>query len=394
MAQTIRDLTDLKGAEVVLRVDFNVPLKDGTITDDTRIRRALPTIAYLREQGCKTVICSHLGRPDGRTDAALSLEPAAARLAELLDAEVLFSPDITGDGVEEIARSLSEGEVLVLENLRFHPGEKAGALDFSAELARLGKVYVNDAFGTMHRKDASIAGVPTMMEKAAVGLLVGTEIEALNKLVDSPSRPFVGILGGAKVSDKINVVDALTRKCDILIVGGAMAYTFLKAQGVDVGGSRVESNKVKHAQRVLERCESRGVQVLLPVDHVVAEALAEDAETDIVTEIDENKMGLDIGPETIATYAKAIAGAKTIFWNGPMGVFEMEPFSNGTKMIAEAVAKSDGYSVIGGGDSAAAVAKFELADQVSHVSTGGGASLAFVEGTTLPGIRAITERKN
>ena len=283
---------------------------------------------------------------------------------------------------------------MVLENLRFHPGEKAGALDFSGELARLGKVYVNDAFGTMHRKDASIAGVPTMMEKAAVGLLVGTEIEALNKLVDSPRRPFVGILGGAKVSDKINVVDALTRKCDTLIVGGAMAYTFLKAQGVDVGGSRVESNKVKHAQRVLERCESRGVKVLLPVDHVVAEALAEDAETEIVTEIAENKMGLDIGPETIATYTEAIAEAETIFWNGPMGVFEMEAFSNGTKMVADAVAKSKGYSVIGGGDSAAAVAKFELADEVSHVSTGGGASLAFVEGTALPGIRAITERKN
>ena len=394
MTQTIRDLKDLKGAEVLLRVDFNVPLKDGSITDDTRIRRAIPTIAYLREQGCKTVICSHLGRPDGRPDASLSLEPAAARLAELLDAEVVFSPEITGDGVEEIARSLSEGDIMVLENLRFHPGEKAGALDFSGELARLGKVYVNDAFGTMHRKDASIAGVPTMMEKAAVGLLVGTEIEALNKLVESPSRPFVGILGGAKVSDKINVVDALTRKCDTLIVGGAMAYTFLKAQGVDVGGSRIEPNKLKHAQRVLERCESRGVKVLLPVDHVVAEAIAENAETDIVTEIGENKMGLDIGPETIAAYTEAIAEAGTIFWNGPMGVFEIEAFSNGTKMVAEAVAKSKGYSVIGGGDSAAAVAQFELADEVSHVSTGGGASLAYVEGTALPGIRAITERKN
>ncbi len=393
MTQTIRDI-DLKGSEVLLRVDFNVPLKDGSITDDTRIQRALPTIQYLREQGCKAVICSHLGRPDGRPDASLSLEPAASRLAELLDTEILFSPEITGDGVEEIARSLPEGGILVLENLRFHPGEKAGALDFSADLARLGKVYVNDAFGTMHRKDASIAGVPTMMEKAAVGLLVGTEIDALSKLIDSPTRPFVGILGGAKVSDKINVVDALTRRCDTLIVGGAMAYTFLKAKGIHVGGSRIEHNKVKHAQRVLERCESRGVTVLLPTDHVIAEKLSADAETQTVAEIPDGMMGLDIGPETIATYADAISDAGTIFWNGPMGVFEIDQFSNGTKGVAEAVAAAKGYSVIGGGDSAAAVSKFDLAEKVSHVSTGGGASLAFVEGTPLPGIRAISERKN
>ncbi len=393
MTQTIRDI-DLKGSEVLLRVDFNVPLQDGNITDDTRIQRALPTIQYLREQGCKAVICSHLGRPDGRPDSSLSLEPAAARLAELLDTEILFSPEITGDGVEEIARSLPEGGILVLENLRFHPGEKAGALDFSADLARLGKVYVNDAFGTMHRKDASIAGVPTMMENAAVGLLVGTEIDALSKLIDSPVRPFVGILGGAKVSDKINVVDALTRRCDTLIVGGAMAYTFLKAKGIDVGGSRIEQNKVKHAQRVLERCESRGVNVLLPTDHVVAETLSADVETQTVADIPEGMMGLDIGPETIAAYAEAISDAGTIFWNGPMGVFEIDQFSNGTKGVAEAVAAAKGYSVIGGGDSAAAVSKFELVDKVSHVSTGGGASLAFVEGTPLPGIRAISERKN
>ena len=393
MTQTIHDL-DLSNSEVLLRVDFNVPLNGASITDDTRIRRAIPTIEYLREKGCKIVICSHLGRPDGRPDNRLSLEPAAARLAELLDTEIVFSPEITGDGVVEIANSLPAGGVMVLENLRFHPGEKAGALDFAGELARLGKVYVNDAFGTMHRKDASIAGVPTMMEQAAVGLLVGNEIAALDKLVDSPVRPFVGILGGAKVSDKINIVDALTRRCDTLIVGGAMAYTFLKAKGVDVGGSRIEGNKVKHAQRVLERCESRGVNVLLPTDHVVAERLDQNSEPEVVTEIPEDKMGLDIGPETAAAYAAAIAEANTIFWNGPMGVFEHEAFAAGTKAVAEAIAKSDGYSVIGGGDSAAAIAKFELSDEVSHVSTGGGASLAFVEGSPLPGIRAIAEKRS
>ncbi|MAY82056.1 MAG: phosphoglycerate kinase [Deltaproteobacteria bacterium] len=392
MTATINDL-DLQGAEVLLRVDFNVPLIDGVISDDTRIRRAIPTIQHLREQGCKTVICSHLGRPKGRADEALTLEPAAARLAELLDIEILFSPEITGDGVEEIVRGLPNGGVVVLENLRFHPGEQAGALDFSGQLARLGSVYVNDAFGTMHRKDASIAGVPTMMEKSAVGFLVGTEIDALTKLIDGPERPFVGVLGGSKVSDKINIVDALAKRCDTLIIGGAMAYTFLKAQGVDVGNSRIEEGKVRHAKRVLERCADKGVQVLLPVDHVVASKLSADAETEVVTDIPEDKMGLDIGPETLAAYSAALKDAKTIFWNGPMGVFELEPFSGGTKGIAQAVADSDAYSVVGGGDSAAAITQFGLAEKASHISTGGGASLSFVEGSTLPGIQAINQRK-
>jgi len=393
MTATIQDL-DIKNAEVLLRVDFNVPLSNGEIADDTRIRRAIPTIEYLRDQGCKTVICSHLGRPGGRPDTKVSLELAASRLAEILDTEIIFSPEITGDGVEEIARSMPKGGIMVLENLRFHPGEKAGALDFSGDLARLGKVYVNDAFGTMHRKDASIAGVPTLMEHAAVGLLVGKEIEALTKLTDNPKRPFVGVLGGAKVSDKISIVDALARRCDTLIIGGAMAYTFLKAKGEEVGNSRVETAKINHAKRVLERCEAKGVTVLLPVDHVVADDLKEDAETETVTDIAEDKMGLDIGPETISAYAEALKGAATIFWNGPMGVFEMDAFAAGTQGVAEAIAKSKGYSVVGGGDSAAAVAKFGLEEKVSHISTGGGASLAFVEGTTLPGIRVINERRS
>jgi len=393
MTATIRDL-DIKNAEVLLRVDFNVPLQNGEISDDTRIRRALPTIQYLQEQGCKTVICSHLGRPGGAPDPKASLEAAASRLAELLETEIIFSPEITGDGVEEVARTLPNGGIMVLENLRFHPGEKAGALDFSGELARLGKVYVNDAFGTMHRKDASIAGVPTLMEQAAVGLLVGIEIEALTKLMDGPERPFVGILGGAKVSDKIGIVDALARRCDTLIIGGAMSYTFLQAQGIDVGQSRVEKGKINHAKRILERCEAKGVNVLLPVDHIVATELSADVETDVVTEIPEDKMALDIGPETVHLFTEALASAGTIFWNGPMGVFEMEAFSAGTRGVANAVAESKGYSVVGGGDSAAAIQAFELSEKVDHISTGGGASLAFVEGTTLPGIRVINERRS
>ena len=393
MTATIRDL-DLKNADVLLRVDFNVPMSDGAISDDTRIRAALPTIQYLQEQGCRTIICSHLGRPGGQVDPAASLEPVAGRLAELLDTEIVFSPEITGDGVQEIARTLPSRGIMVLENLRFHPGEKAGALDFSGDLARLGTVFVNDAFGAMHRKDASIAGVPTLMEQAAVGLLVGQEIEALTKLVDGPKHPFVGVLGGAKVSDKINIVDALARRCDTLIIGGAMAYTFLKATGVDVGASRVENAKINHAKRVLERCESRGVTVLLPIDHVVATELSEGVETEVVTDIPEGKMGLDIGPETVAAYAAALKEAETIFWNGPMGVFEMEAFAAGTRGVAQAVSDSRAYSVVGGGDSAAAATKFELTDGMSHISTGGGASLAFVEGTTLPGIRVINERRS
>ena len=393
MTATIHDL-DLRNAGVLLRVDFNVPICNGEITDDTRIRRAIPTIEYLQDQGCKTVICSHLGRPDGRPDARSSLELAAHRLAEILDTEIIFSPEITGNGVEEIARTLPNGGIMVLENLRFHPGEKAGALDFSGALARLGKVYINDAFGTMHRTDASITGVPTLMEHVAVGLLVSSEVEALTKLVDQPKRPFVGVIGGVKVGEKINIIDALARRCDTLIIGGAMAYTFLKARGESVGNSRVETAKVSHAKRVLERCESKGVTVLLPTDHVVASEIQDDAETEVLNEIPDDKMGLDIGPETIAVYADALKNAKTIFWNGPMGVFEIDAFAAGTKAMAEAVAGSSAYSVVGGGDSAAAIAKFGLADKVSHVSTGGGAALAFVEGTVLPGIRVINERRS
>jgi len=282
---------------------------------------------------------------------------------------------------------------MVIENLRFDPGEKSGDKKFAAALARLGRIYINDAFGTMHRSDASIVQLPSLMEQAAVGHLVEVELAALTKLTESPERPFVGVLGGAKVSDKIGIVEALARRCDTLLIGGAMAYTFLKARGVDVGTSRVEEKKVLLATRLLERLEEKEVTVLLPTDHVVATELAEDAESEVVHDIPEDKMGLDIGPETVKAFSTALAEAKTVFWNGPMGVFEKAAFAGGTKGIAEAIAANDGYTVIGGGDSGAAIKQFGLDGSVNHVSTGGGASLAFIEGAPLPGLRAIAERK-
>jgi phosphoglycerate kinase len=391
MYATLNDI-DLNGDEVLLRVDFNVPLSDGAITDDTRIRRALPTIQHLVEKNCKIVICSHLGRPRGRADAKLSLEPTAARLAELLDTEIIFAHGIVGEDVEAIARDLLPGGIMMIENLRFDPGEQGGEDDLAKGLARLGRIYVTDAFGSLHRPDASVAVVPVMMEQAAAGFLVAEEIEQLDKLMERPEHPVVGVLGGAKVSDKIGVVDSLARRCDTLLIGGAMAYTFLAAKGIEVGKSRVERGKVLLATRVLERCEEKGVEVLLPVDHVVAEKLDVEAETQVVEEIPEGQMGLDIGPQTVKAFSEVISKAKTIFWNGPMGVFEMEPFSGGTKGVAEAVAGCSGFTIVGGGDSAAAIAQFDLSDRIDHISTGGGASLAFVEGGVLPGLQAIEKK--
>ncbi len=393
MIPRLKDI-EIAGMEVLLRVDFNVPLKGSEITDDTRVRRALPTIQYLQEQGCKTVICSHLGRPNGRPNPKLSLEPVAAHLAELLDTELVFAHGNVGDEIEELARDLPAGGLMMIENLRFHPGEKNGDPDFAAGLARLGRVFINDAFGAMHRADASIAEVPRLMEKAGIGPLVAHELDALNKLVDAPKHPVVGVLGGAKVSDKIDIVEALSRRCDALLIGGAMAYTFLAAMDQPVGRSRVEKDKIRLATRLIERLAERGTRLLLPIDHVVAAELKEDAETQVVETIPEEMMGLDIGPATVKAFSEELSQAETVFWNGPMGVFELAPFSGGTKGIAEAVAASSGYTIVGGGDSAAAVAQFGLADKIGHVSTGGGASLAFVEGTELPGLKAITQRGN
>ena len=379
---------DVDQRRVFLRVDFNVPMENGKITDDNRITAALPTIRYLRERGCRVIIGSHLGRPSG-VDLSLSLEPAAARLAELLGDDVLFAHDIVGDDVESMTKELVPGGVMMLENLRFHPGEKGGDEDFAKSLARLGDVYVNDAFGAMHRGETSIAAIVAHFETAGVGLLVGKELEALGRCLQGAARPYVGILGGSKVSDKIAVIESLLSRVDALIVGGAMAYTFLKAQGHEVGKSRVEADKLALAARLLERCADKNVTLHLPIDHVVNTGLDSTTPPEIVTAIGADQMGLDIGPESVRAFAAVIASAQTVFWNGPMGVFEREAYAGGTKGVAESVAACSGYTVIGGGDSAAAAAKFGLAERFTHVSTGGGASLEFIEGKDLPGVKAI-----
>ena len=383
------DTLEVSGRRVLLRLDLNVPLdkKNGQITDTTRIDAALPTIHALREAGARLIICSHLGRPKGQRVPALSLEPVAAHLADVLDAEVFFAHDTVGDDVEYLSRQLQDGGILVLENLRFNPGEKNNDPEFSRGLSKLAEVYVNDAFGAMHRAHASIVGVVEHFESKAAGPLVQREIEAIGKLLKAPARPFVGVLGGAKVSDKIDVIESLIGKVDALVIGGAMAYTFLGAQGKATGLSLVEQDRLELAHKLITRCGKRRVTLFLPQDHVVAPS--PEGEPSVVTEIAEDAMGLDIGPETVAAYSEVIGRAQTLFWNGPMGMFEREPFSGGTRGVAEAVAAAEAYTVVGGGDSAAAVNQFELGDRISHISTGGGASLEMIEGKVLPGIAAL-----
>ena len=386
------DDLDARGKRVLVRVDFNVPVSDGVCTDDTRIRAALPTINKLVEGGARVILMSHLGRPSGEGfEEKFTLRPAALRLAELLGKPVAFASDTIGEDAHAKVAALQDGQVLVLENLRFDKREKKNDPAFCEELASFGDAYVNDAFGTAHRAHASTAGVAALLP-AYAGYLMQREVGTLSGMLDKPRRPFVAILGGSKVSDKIKVIDALLEKCDTLIIGGGMCFTFLLAQGKQVGTSLKEEDWVERAAAMLKKAEERGVKLLLPVDVVCADKFAEDARTETVSvdAIPADMMGLDIGPETSKLYADAIAEGATVFWNGPMGVFEMNAFAAGTKAVALAVAENQqADTIIGGGDSVAAVNKFDLADRMTFISTGGGASMELVQGEALPGVEAL-----
>jgi phosphoglycerate kinase len=398
---SIRDLS-LNNHRVLMRVDFNVPLEDGRVIDDTRIRETLPTIEYALRHGARLVLVSHLGRPKGKRNLAFSLKPAAERLRMLLDKELArgenvgFCPECIGPEAEEMAGKLEQGQTLLLENLRFHPEEEANDPKFAKQLAGLADYYVNDAFGTAHRAHASTVGVTTFVQKSAAGLLMEKELQYLGKVLRHPERPFIAILGGAKVSDKIGVIRNLLDKVDALIIGGGMAYTFLKAQGEPVGKSLVEEDKVELARELLKEAKKHKLKFLLPTDHVVAEKIDANAIVRTVPSggIPDNMMALDIGPKTVEAFIEEIGRALTIVWNGPMGVFEVSPFAKGTFKIAHAVAENVGAtSIVGGGDSVSAVNAAGVADKITHISTGGGASLEFLEGKKLPGVEALTDKK-
>ena len=394
---TIKEL-DLRGKRVFIRVDFNVPLKDGVVTDDTRIRETLPTLKLAIEKGGRLVLASHLGRPKGGPDAKYSVKPAAKKLEELLGKAVAFAADCVGADAEAKSKALKDGDVLVLENVRFHPEEEKNDEAFSKQLAALcDSVFVSDAFGSAHRAHASVVGITKFVSQAAAGLLMEKELVYIEKAMSNPTRPFVAILGGAKVSDKIEVVENLMRIADAMLIGGGMAYTFLKARGVPIGKSLVEDDKLDLAKKILTDAERKNFKLLLPVDHVITPELKAGAPSRIVNAgaTPADQMGLDIGPETIEAYKAEIAKAKTIVWNGPMGVFEMPAFARGTLEIAKAVAArtaAGATSIIGGGDSVAAVHRAGVADKISHISTGGGASLEFLGGRKLPGVEALTNK--
>ncbi|AQU78784.1 MULTISPECIES: phosphoglycerate kinase [Planococcus] len=389
---TMKDL-DLKGKRVFCRVDFNVPMSDGKVTDDTRIRAAVPTIEYLVDQGAKVILASHLGRPKGQVNEEMRLAATGVRLGELLHKEVKSLDESIGKKVEQDISTMQEGDIILLENVRFHEGEEKNDDKLAQAFASLADVFVNDAFGAAHRAHASTAGIASHLP-AVSGLLLEKELEVLGKALSEPERPFTAIIGGAKVKDKIGVIDHLLDKVDNLIIGGGLSYTFIKAQGYEIGNSLVEEDKLDLANSFIEKAKQKGVKFYLPVDATVANEFSKDAETKSVkiTEIPADWMGLDIGPETVALYADVIKNSKLIIWNGPMGVFEMPAFENGTKSVAQAMAETSGYTVIGGGDSAAAVEKFHVAEQMDHISTGGGASLEFMEGKDLPGVSALTNK--
>ena len=399
---SIRDL-DLTGKRVLIRVDFNVPLtKDGAITDDTRIRETIPTIEYALRRKARVILAAHLGRPKGKPNETMSLRPVVDRLRSLLDhvlddgENVAFAPDCVGPVAQELANNLENGQTLLLENLRFHAGEEGNEPAFAKKLAGLCDIYVNDAFGAAHRAHASTEGITHFVEQSAAGLLMEKELNFLGKAVTDANRPFVAIIGGAKVSDKIEVINALLEKVDALLIGGAMAYTFLNAQGQTTGKSLVEPDKIDVARAALTKAEERGVKFLLPVDHILADKFAGDAKTQVFSghePFPADWMALDIGPETIKLFSAEIADATTIIWNGPMGVAELARFAKGTNAIARALAKNeDAITIVGGGDSVAAVKNSGVAEQISHISTGGGASLEFLEGKILPGVAALTEK--
>ena len=394
MKKTVKDI-DVQGKRVIVRCDFNVPMKEGVITDDIRIVSALPTVKYLMEQGAKVILMSHMGRPDGEPNMKYTLKPVAERLSQLLGQEVLFisSPVVVDDQVRAAAASLQEGQLMLLENVRFRKEETKNGADFAKELASLADIFVNDAFGTAHRAHSSTAGVADYLP-AVSGFLIEKEVEFLGNAVENPKRPFLAIMGGAKVGDKIPVIENLLKKVDTLIIGGGMSYTFFKAEGLEIGTSILDEDSLELAGELVKKAEAAGVKLLLPVDVICADAFANDAKT-LVADKDKmpaDMMGLDIGPKTVEIYRQAIAEAETIVWNGPMGVFEMENFAGGTRAVAEALAESKAVTVIGGGDSAAAVEQFGLAEKMTHISTGGGASLEFLEGKVLPGIAVLEEK--
>jgi len=389
--KTLRDLGDLDGKRVLVRVDFNVPLEQGRVADDMRIRAALPTIEELRRRGARIVLVSHLGRPKDR-EPSLSLSPVGARLGELLAAPVTVAPGVVGDDVRAAVDGLGDGDLLLLENVRYEPGETKNDPELARSLAELADVYVDDAFGAAHRAHASTEGVARLVDQRAAGLLLEREVDTLTSVLEDPARPLVSVLGGAKVSDKIGVIDRFRESADTILIGGAMCFPFLAAQGHSVGDSLCAEDDVELARRILDSVSSTRARLELPVDLVIAQQLSEDAEALEIDGLDvpDGWMGLDIGPRTAAAYREVIASAGTVFWNGPMGAFELAPFAAGTRAVAEAVAAAPGTTVVGGGDSAAALQRFGLTERVTHLSTGGGATLEMIEGKPLPGVEALS----